>query len=235
MTMTANYPMHKKQPGMLFMLLLWLWVCPHVSAAQTAAPSSATPEQQASATTAPVAMEIASVIRGHNRNWAEVSITVRPVEPSVDAVTITGHGPDGMVIQPSSHTVNIQRGVTETAKFRIYNPQGEWTDLGPLSFAASEKSGDGTYVANITVTWPQGFDSGNIFHRPHWLWLAIVGAVAWFLLLSRQARTSIRNSWQQPGSPRFLLDLFTLLVVEIFIISKLNPEYLLTQTTTTGG
>ena len=35
--------------------------------------------------------------------------------------------------------------------------------------------------------------------------------------------------------PRFLLDLLTLLVVEIFIISRINPEYLLTNTITTGG
>ena len=221
------------RPGLLLFLLLW--VCPHAFAAQTLAPSLVTLQQEASGSTQPFSIEVASVIRGHNKDWAEVSITVRAAEPSVDTLTITGHGQDGMVIRPAQQTLNIKYGEPQAAKFRIYNPQGNWMDPGVLSFTASGNTANSAYVANITVDWPQGFDSGNIFHRPHWLWLVMVGAAAWVLLLSRRARTSIRNGWQQLDHPRFLLDLFTLLVVEIFIISSLGPEYLVTNTITTGG
>ncbi len=220
---------------MLFFWLLCLWLCPDVFAAQTDSPSLAALQQQASGTTQPFAMEISSVNRGLTKNWAEVSITVRAIELSVDTVTITGDGPEGMAIQPVQQTVNLHREKQGAVKFRIYNPKGVWGDLGALSFAARENTGKGTYVAKITVDWPQAWDSGNIFHRPHWLWLVMVGAAVLVLLLSRQVRTSIQNSWQQLEDPRFLLDLFTLLVVEIFIISRLSPEYLITNTITTGG
>ena len=233
--MTANCTKHKKQHGILFFTLLWLWMCSQLCAAQSIVPSSAGLEQQASATTQPLAMEVSSVIRGRNKNWAEVSITVRANESFVDTVTITGNGPDGMVIQPPRRTlINIQEKQLDT-KFRIYKPKGKWKDLGTLSFAARDNSGNGTYVASIKVDWPQGFDSGTVYHRPHWLWLVVVCAVASVLLLSRRLRASIRSRWQRPGNPRILLELFTLLVVEIFIIYRLSPEYLLTNTITTGG
>ena len=233
MTTTANYPVHRKRPGMLHFLLLW--VCPYVFAAQTVIPSLAAPEQQASIKNHPFEMEVLSVIRGRNKNWAEVSIAVRVFEPALDKITITGHGPDGMVIQPARQLVSVNQGKQESTKFRIYKPEGKWTNQERLSFTAGENATNGSYVARITVDWPQGLDGGNIFHRPHWLLLVIAVAVAWVLLFSRRARTSIRDRWQQPNDPRFLLDLLTLLVVEIFIISSLSPEYLLTNTITTGG
>jgi len=220
---------------MLHILLLYLCVCPHVLAAQTAVPALSAPEQQASVTTRPFAIEVSSMVRGRNKNWADVSITVSATEPSVGTVTITGHGPDGMVIQPAQKTLNLLRGKQGTMKFRVYKPKGNWADQQVLSFSASENAADGAYMATVTVDWPQGWDSGNIFHRPHWRWSLMVGTAVLVLLLSRRVRLSIRNRWENLADPRFLLDLFTLLVVEIFIFSKLNPEYLFTNTITTGG
>ncbi len=180
-------------------------------------------------------MEVSSVIPGRNQHWADVSITVSATKPSVDTVTIIGHGPKGMVIQPARQTVRLRQTKQEATKFRIYNPKGKWLDARTLSFSAREEAGGGTYVARITVDWPQGLDSGSVFHRPHWLWLLMAGTAAGVLLLSRQARTSILKGWRQLEDPRLLLDLVTLLAVEIFIFSRINPEYLFTNTITTGG
>jgi hypothetical protein len=231
--MTVDDLIRRMQPGMLLLLLLWM--CPLVLAAQTDVPSRAATEQRASVSNKPFEIEVASVTPGRNKHWADVSITVRAIDPSVDTVTIIGNGQEGMVIQPARQMVHLHQTKQQATKFRIYNPKAKGMDPGALSFSARENANGGTYQAKITVDWPQGVGGGSVFHRPHWLWLLMVGATVWVLLLSRRARTSIRNRWRQRDDPRFLLDIVTLLAVEIFIISRINPEYLFTNTITTGG
>ena len=231
--MTAIPPIHGKPRRTLLFLLLWL--CMPVFAEQTTAPATTAPELHRDASNQPFSLEVTSVVRGKTENWAELSVTVRAVEPAPDTVTITGHGPNGVVIQPARQTVNFHQTKQETAKFRIYNPNGERADSQELSFTATANAKNGTYATSIAADWPRGPSGGKILHRPAWWFLLLTGTAACALLLSRAARASIRNGWRRLDEPRFLLDILTLLIVEAFILSRINPEYLLTSTITTGG
>ena len=217
------------------LLLFLLWLCPHVFAAQTANPTQAAQELQTSIAIQPYSLEVSSIVQGRNSNWADVFITLRTTEPLAGTITIAGHGPDGMVVQPARQALNLHGEMQGTTKFRIYNPKDKWGDLEALTFSASENAANSANVAGITVDWPQAWDRGGIFHRPHWLWLLVIGAGVLLLSLSHQLRVTIRNRWQQLDHPRFFLEMLTILVVEIFIISRLSPEYLVTSTITTGG
>lgn len=229
--MTAHPSIGIWQAGLLYLLLLLL-ACPPVFA-QAAAPVLPAPGQQVSATAQPFVMDVATVTPGRSARWAEVALTIRANDPAVAAVSITGRGPDGMVFQPARQVVNLRGTGQDTARFRLYNPQGAQAAAGALSFVAVAEATDGHSTAEVSVNWPQGPGSGDLLQRPYWLLLIV--AVAGVLLLSRRARNSIPCIRESLSDPRLQFDLLALLVVEIFILSRINPGYLLTSTITTGG
>jgi len=217
------------------LVLVLLWLCTPVFAGQPASPGLAAPEPHAAVTNPPFSLEVTSIRSGRNPHWAEISITIRAPESSEDTVALTAHGPQEVVIQPGQRGVDLRSENPATIKFRIFNPAGSWVYPETLSFAARENPRNGDYVTRVAAAWPQGLADEGAFHQPEGFFLLVAGAALGAVLLSRRARASIRNGWHRMGDPRVSLDLLTLLIVEVFILSRINPESLFTNTITTGG
>ncbi|MEE8342817.1 MAG: hypothetical protein V3R51_03350, partial [Gammaproteobacteria bacterium] len=224
--MTKTIAVCRGQAGLLLLLFLWISVCPYAFAVPSAAGSS---ELE------PFVMEVTSVSRGRGKNWAEVSITVRINDPSIKRITITSQAPDGMAVKPPVQNLILGQEGNVSARFRLYKSKGDWADLGALSFIASGDVNGLIHTVETTVEWPVGLVRENLFHRPPWFWLITVITVVLIPLLSRRVRCAISTGYQKLYDIRLLLELFTLVVVGIFIISKVSPELLLTSTITTGG
>lgn len=224
--MTKTVTVRRRRVGLLLLLLLWVAVCPY---------AFAVPPATGSAELEPFVMEVTSVSQGRGKSWAEVAITVSINDPSIERITISSRAPDKVTVKPAAQNLIIAQKSNVSTRFRLYKSKGDWADLGVLSFVASSDVNGLIHSVETTVDWPAGLVRENLFHRPSWTWLVMVFTVVLVPLLFRRVRCAINAGYQKIYDIRFLLELFTLVVVEIFIISKVSPELLLTSTITTGG
>ncbi|MCH7506682.1 MAG: tetratricopeptide repeat protein [Proteobacteria bacterium] len=182
-----------------------------------------------------LSIEVTAVTTGRANNWLEVSLSVWSKDPLLKSVTVSGVAQAGMTIKPSQRVIKMQGGNKGAARFRIHHPVADWRKQKPLVFTVTGDGAHGTYRAQTIVKWPEVAGHGELFHFPDWKWLLMVVSLVLLPLSFRGVRQAIGRSRRQIGDLRFLLDMFVLLVVEVFIISKLDPGSLLTSTTTTGG
>jgi len=182
-----------------------------------------------------LSIEATAVTVGRANNWLEVSLSVWSKDPLLKSVTVSGAAQVGVTIKPPQLVISMQGGNQGAARFRIHNPVAARHKQKPLVFTVTGDGAHGTYRAQTVVTWSTVTGRGELFHLPDWKWLLMVLSFVLLPLSFHGVRQAIGRSFRQIRDLRFLLDLFVLLVVEVFIISKLDPGYLLTSTTTTGG
>jgi TolA-binding protein len=192
------------------------------------------PATAAAAPAQPLAIKVDRVTAGRGGNWAEIGIEVRVGTAGEGIVTVSPHAPAGITIRPASRVIEIGGAGAFHAEFRARSEDGNWRQAGDVSFSAELVANGQNWRDRVTVAWPASLDTGGLFHAPRGWFIALVAgllALAWYryrVLASGPRRSRLPDA-------RLLFDLLVLLTIEAFILAQMNPDYLLTSTTTTGG
>ncbi len=167
----------------------------------------------------------------------EISIHLKTDDPALEHVTVTGHGPGDLAIEPPVQEIRLENG-TGRAQFNVTNISGSEGSVYGVFFAAQYElqglnhlatsdiavpvKGAGAVITPVTAslnTWFYGFA------------LIVTAVCLIILIISRSARQWLFSLRSVPH----LLDIFVLASVEIFIFSKFDLASLFTATITTGG
>jgi TolA-binding protein len=170
-------------------------------------------------------------------NKGEVILKLEAEKDTVDSVTITGHAPDDLSIEPQVRKVSLQDG-KGLAKFNVKNVSGNEGSTYGVFFAAEYES-DGIHsLASADVAVPVERARKANFTQTEKLRTSLYTAVlilAVLLIISIIISSKMRQWLFRIERVPHLLDVLVLLAVEIFIFSKIDLPSLFTATITTGG
>ena len=180
----------------------------------------------------PLSIELGQIIAGRSDNWAQVNVEVLVSIPGASSVTVAGQAADGIIVKPTSRVLEVNSPGRANTSFRVHNPSGDWQQDADLSFVAELVAQGQRWEEHVSVAWPAKQD--RLFHAPRWWFIVFLAGtlvVTWY-----SARNlSPGRHWNAVQRGRFLFDLAALVFIELFIIWHLNPQFLITSTTTTGG
>ncbi len=169
-----------------------------------------------------------------------VRVELTAPKPSLAEVTLTCHVPDDLTVSQQTRPAVFKQGKA-SAEFQIENRKGAPGSRYEV-FITAEYDSEGThYLVYSSIAVPvEKTSTAEKKSIPHWykspfvISFLILGSVV-AALLSIRARKNLQRALDAKVWVQLILDLLVLLVIEIFILSNLSPQYLLTKTITTGG
>lgn len=192
------------------------------------------PDLEVSVAAKPVSIKVDRVAAGRSGNWAEIGVEVQVSTAGKGAVTVTPHAPAGVTIKPASRVIEVETVGPVNASFRVRSQAGDWQQAGDVSFSAELAVNGQNWQDSVAVVWPASLDKDLLFHVPSGWFVALIAAllaIIWYryrFLATGTGRSRLPDA-------HLLFDVLSLLAIEAFIIAQLNPGFLLTSTTTTGG
>ncbi|KPJ99126.1 MAG: hypothetical protein AMJ60_06020, partial [Desulfobacterales bacterium SG8_35] len=167
----------------------------------------------------------------------EVSIHLEAQDPNVELVTVTGHAPDDLAIEPVLQDVSLQEG-RGVAKFKVSNISGNEGSIYGIFFAAEARSGGVNKLATVDIAMPVesirtavSSDAESLKTTLYAAFLLLAALLLVVFILSSRARQWLFRIESIPH----ILDVLVLLGVEIFIFSRFDLTSIFTATITTGG
>ncbi len=164
--------------------------------------------------------------------------------------TIICHIPDDLEVSEQTQKVVLKDGKGQ-AEFHIKNRTGLAGSRYTVFFTASCEQEGSHYLAYSSTSVPvKDAAEAEIasfplrYNSPFVIAFFIIGCVAaTFLNIWERRRGQVAGGRGQVAGGRLqgkniselLFDILVILAIEVFILSHLSPQYLLTQTTTTGG
>ncbi len=182
----------------------------------------------------PVSIKADRVVVGRSNEWVEIKTAVLVGTTGRGTVTISAQTPEGLTIRPSSRVIEIAGAGPVNASFRVRSKDGDWRLVEDILFTAELAANGETWQDSANVVWPARLDQSLLFHTPRWWFIASIAALLAFTWYRYRLLGSNSRRGRLPNT-RLLFDVIVLLAVGAFIIVRMNPDYLLTSTTTTGG
>jgi TolA-binding protein len=192
------------------------------------------PDPPAPVPAQPVSIEVERVTAGRGGNWAEIGIEVRVGTAGEAVLTVRPSAPAGITIRPASRVIEVERAGPVRTEFRARSENGEWQQAGGVSFSAELVADGESWQDSADLVWPASLDRSLALHMPSGWFIGLLAgllAIIWYryrVLPTDAGRSRLPDA-------RLLFDVLALLAIEAFILVQMNPDYLLTSTTTTGG
>jgi TolA-binding protein len=181
-----------------------------------------------------------NVTRNTDVQGSPIRVELTDPESSLTEIMLTCHAPDDLTVTERVQQVEFKNGKAATV-FPIKNRKGTpGSTYNVFIIAEYDRKGIHSLVYSSiavpveTLSVAKKSSVLSRYKNPVAISLLILGSVV-TALLSIRKRKRVQRTFEKKAWLRLILNLLILLVIEIYILSKLSPQYLLTNTITTGG